>query len=81
MKTQNPSLSDIKIQTRFRAFSGEGVKINKALISGSQVRVWDKAAGHYTVCHSLSKRQQSRLVGIAQRFVQMGGDIRLINCA
>jgi hypothetical protein len=30
------------------------------------VRVWDCIAGHYTACHSMSKRSQARIRRLAQ---------------
>jgi hypothetical protein len=49
------------VQLRAKAFAGEGVKINRFLVSGNDVRVLDKVAGHYTRCHSLNNRAISRI--------------------
>jgi hypothetical protein len=46
---------DMIIKMRCKAFGGEGVRMNLLLVSSDgSVRAWDRIAGHYTSCHSLS---------------------------
>lgn len=53
------------ITIRAKAFSSEGVKSHRVAVDGSTVRVWDGVAGHYTVCHSLSKAAVARAIKLA----------------
>lgn len=46
---------------RCRAFTGQGVRTHRCLISGRTVRVHDPIAGHYTTCHRLSAATQARI--------------------
>lgn len=50
-----------------KAFSGEGVRENRVDVTeDGAVRVYDSVAGHYTTCHSLSKKTQARIRKMAQ---------------
>lgn len=64
---QNPKEIDMTktITIRAKAFSGEGVRTHQVQVDGSTVRVWDSVAGHYTLCHSLSKAAQRRAIKAA----------------
>ena len=45
----------ITITIRAKAFSDEGVRAHRCTVDeDGTVRVWDRVAGHYTTCHSLS---------------------------
>jgi hypothetical protein len=55
------------IQVRAKAFSGRGVEtISVSIDSDGTVRVYDSIAGHYTVCHSLSRSAQARIRRLAR---------------
>jgi hypothetical protein len=55
------------IQVRAKAFSDRGVeKISVSIDSDGTVRVYDSIAGHYTVCHSLSRSAQARIRQLAR---------------
>lgn len=57
---------DKKITARANAFGY--MDEHKFLIeSDGSVLVWDRIAGHYTRCHSLSKSARSRLVKLSQK--------------
>lgn len=57
-----------KIMTvRAKAFSGEGARSHKVQIDANgTVRVYDKAAGHYTTCHALSAAAVRRIRAAAK---------------
>ena len=58
MSTANTTIRVI----RCKAFSGEGVRLNRVLISADgTVRVYDAAAGYYTTMHSLSQSALRRI--------------------
>ena len=50
------------INIRCKAFATEGVKTHKIMVDGSSVRVWDRVAGHYTTCHSMSKAAVAKAI-------------------
>ena len=52
-----------------RAFATERARVYPVLVEGSDVLVWDAVAGHYTSCHSLSKRSQARIAKQARSFI------------
>jgi hypothetical protein len=63
MATANNGV-DQEFSIRCKAFSGEGVRLNRVLVEGGangSISVWDSVAGHYTTCHSLSERAQKRI--------------------
>ena len=51
----------IEITARAKAFSSEGIRNHRFQVDGETVRVWDKVAGHFTTCHSLSKSAIRRI--------------------
>jgi len=59
------SQQDKVIVMRCKAFSGEGVREHKVMVSGNEVRVWDSIAGHYTSCHSLGRAAVARAIRAA----------------
>lgn len=60
--------TDQVVEIRAKAFAGEGVRLNKCLVSrDGTVRVWDSVAGHYTTCHSLSSAAQLRVRKMAAK--------------
>lgn len=57
-------MTDVKFSALVRgAFGGDRYADQDIMVSldDSTVRVWDDVAGHYTLCHSLTKSQQRRL--------------------
>lgn len=47
---------------RAKFFADNGVTTEKVRVDADgTVRVWDSVAGHYTVCHSLSKAAAKRI--------------------
>lgn len=53
---------DTEFTARARAFSGEGVRAHRFLLSAEgTLRIWDPVAGHFTTCHDLSAGQVARL--------------------
>lgn len=57
-----------QIRMRAKAFTGEGERTHRVWVDAdSTVRVWDSVAGHYTVCHSLSARDEARARRLARR--------------
>jgi hypothetical protein len=61
---------DVELTIRCKAFSGEGVRLNRVLVEPGRdgaVLVWDSVAGHYTTCHSLSAKTQDRIRSQAVR--------------
>lgn len=53
---------DVQMTIRCKAFSGEGVRLNKVLVEASgDVLVWDSVAGHYTTCHVMSNATQAKI--------------------
>lgn len=57
----NTTNTNTETTVRCRAFSGQGVRAHRCLISGRVVRVYDPVAGHYTRCHRLSAATQARI--------------------
>lgn len=49
------------------AFKSTGRQGYKALVTGTDVKVWDPVGGHYTYCHDLTHRQKSALVREARK--------------
>lgn len=67
LKTQPiKKMNSIEITAKAKAFSNEGVKTHKMLVTGNTVSVWDSVAGHYTTCHSLSASAIRRIVALAR---------------
>lgn len=64
----------IKITTRAKAFSAEGVREHRFLVdlADGSVRVWDSVACHYTSCHSLGKSASKRIVRAAEQASNKG---------
>ena len=58
--------TSIIVSARARAFSGEGIKTHKFLVSSDTVRVWDSVAGHYTCVHALSRSACARIRKLAR---------------
>lgn len=57
----------IEIQAKVKAFSNEGVRLNRLSVDANgTVRVWDSIAGHYTTVHNMSAATQSRIRKMAQ---------------
>jgi hypothetical protein len=54
------------LNVRCRAFSGEGVRMNRIAVDGDTVRVYDSVAGYYVTLHSISKRTQARILKMAK---------------
>ena len=62
------SNTEVKLSAKARAFRAEGIRKHRFVVdlSDNSVRVWDSVAGYYTICHSLSKSAQARLVKLAK---------------
>lgn len=54
MKTTN---TETTIETTAR-IAGNTVRV---MVDGDAVRIWDRIAGHYTLCHSLTPAQTRRI--------------------
>lgn len=54
------------IKARAKAFTGDGVREHKFQVeSDGTIRVWDRVAGHYTLCHGLTKTAETRIRRLA----------------
>lgn len=62
MQNQSRQSTEKEITIRARAFSGQGVKTHRMLITDGTVKVYDPIAGYYTSCHSLSPASVKRIV-------------------
>lgn len=60
--TKQPTKAGVEITVRAKAFSDEGVRKHRVLVDDVNVRVWDSVAGHYTLCHSLSRSAVKRII-------------------
>ena len=60
-------MTDTIITVRCWAFSFDsGPALHRCYVDGAgTVRVWDRFAEHYTLCHDLSQRTQSRIRSLA----------------
>ena len=57
---------EVEIVVMAWAFSGQnGIYKHKFLVRGSEVKVWDKIAGHYTNCNAMSVRAKKRIAKLA----------------
>ena len=65
-------MRDIEIVARAKAFSNEGVREHKFLVSEDAVSVWDPIAGHYTTCNSLTQSAQKRIRKLASEKSEAG---------
>lgn len=55
------------VTIRAKAFHGRGVETVRVQVEkDGTVRVWDSVAGHYTLCHSLSKSAHARVKKMAK---------------
>jgi hypothetical protein len=59
------------ITARARFFSR--IESRKCRVEDGRVLVWDDVAGHYTRCHSLSKRSESRIAHLASDWCPLCG--------
>ena len=62
---------DVELTIRCKAFSGEGVRLNKILVEpgkNGRVLVWDSVADHYTACHSIATKTQAKIKSRAINF-------------
>lgn len=65
---------EFELNYRCRAFSGAKIGDHRMLVSkGLTVRVWDPIAGHYTLCHSISRRNLAHIVAKAVAAVGNNG--------
>ena len=56
MTTTMMTTTERYLDMRCKAFSGEGVRLNRLRVVGRDVTVLDSTAGHYTHCHVLSRK-------------------------
>ncbi len=54
------------LNVRCRAFSCEGVRMNRIAVDGDTIRVYDSVAGYYVTLHSIAKRTQARILKMAK---------------
>lgn len=59
------SRTKVEMTIRAKAFAGEGVRTHRVLVDDVAVRVYDRAVGHYTTCHSLSEAAERRIRKLA----------------
>jgi hypothetical protein len=60
--------NEIIVTAKAKAFSAEGVREHDFLVELGdypRVRVWDSVGNIYTVCHSLSKSAERRILKLA----------------
>lgn len=63
------NVADKKLTVRARAFTGHPIETHRVLVEADgTIRVYDSIAGHYTVCHALSKSAERRI----RRLAKMG---------
>ena len=56
-------LGAIEVRARCKAFSNEGVKNHRILISADKsVLVWEPVAGHFSNCNILSRPTKQRII-------------------
>lgn len=55
----------ITMTVRCKAFAGQPVREHRVRVEDGEVRVWDRVAGYYTACHSLSPRTIARIRKLA----------------
>ena len=56
-------LGAIEVRARCKAFSNEGVKNHRILISADKsVLVWEPVAGYFSNCNILSRPTKSRII-------------------
>lgn len=60
-----PTKAQVEMTVRAKAFSGEGVRQHRVMVDDVNVRVYDSVAGHFTLCHSLSKKTVARIIAKA----------------
>lgn len=54
------------LNVRCRAFSCEGVRLNRIAVDGDTIRVYDSVAGYYVTLHSIAERTQARILKMAK---------------
>ena len=60
-------MMDTKLTVRARFFSARPIETRRVLVEpDGTIRVWDKVAGHYTVCHALSRSAERRIRQLAR---------------
>ena len=58
MKTTTTTITTARA---YRTYS-DGSTCRRFLVDGHDVRAWDAVAGHYTVCHALTRRQIGMII-------------------
>lgn len=59
---------ETNLTIRARFFSHFPVETRKVIVEDDgTIRVWDDVAGHYTVCHSLTRADQRRIRKLAAK--------------
>lgn len=65
-RRRNPQAGVIQFSARARCWGA--LKTNKFRVdSDGTVRAWDSVAGHYTIHHGMTKREESRIRNMARR--------------
>ena len=65
MKMVQPTKAMVEMTVKAKAFTGEGVREHRVMVDDVNVRVWDPVAGHFTLCHALSKGAIKRIIAKA----------------
>jgi hypothetical protein len=60
MKTATKA--QVEMTVRCKAFSGEGIKAHRVRVDDVNVRVYDSASGHFTLCHILSRATVNKII-------------------
>jgi hypothetical protein len=76
MFKNNTITCDRFLTIRCKAFSTEGVRMNRIMVEADvvdgrnviegQVKVWDSASGSFTLCHSLSAKTIAKIRRVSQ---------------
>lgn len=65
MKIATPTKAQVEMTIRAKAFAGDTVREHRVLVDDVSVRVYDSTAGHFTLCHSLSKATVRKIIAKA----------------
>ena len=57
----NNETQTITTSRAYRTY-GDGSTCRRFMVRGCEVRAWDEIAGHYTLCHKLTRRQIGMII-------------------
>ncbi len=68
-------MAKIEVVAKAKAFSSEGARNYRFCVdlSNDEIRVWDRVAGHFTICHCLSESAKSRIIKRAKGDANLAG--------